>query len=67
MGMRSTPNLGKYLGFPLKQLGSSSQDYNFVIERVQAKLAGWKGNLLSFVGRIVLTQSILTTVPLYAM
>lgn len=42
MGMRSTLNLGKYLGFPLKQLGSSSQDYNFVIERVQAKLAGWK-------------------------
>ena len=67
MGMRSTSNFGKYLGFPLKQLGSSSQDYNFVIERVQAKLASWKGNLLSFVGRIVLTQSILTTVPLYAM
>ncbi|KAL0005366.1 hypothetical protein SO802_012927 [Lithocarpus litseifolius] len=67
MGMRSTPNLGKYLGFPLKQPGSSSQDYNFVIERVQAKLAGWKGNLLSFAGRIVLAQSVLTTVPSYTM
>lgn len=32
IGMRSTLNLGKYLGFPLKQLGSSNQDYNFVIE-----------------------------------
>ncbi|XP_075636523.1 uncharacterized protein LOC142608717 [Castanea sativa] len=54
MGTRSTPNLGKYLGFPLKQPGSSSQDYNFAIEMVQAKLPGWKGNLLSFAGRIVL-------------
>lgn len=54
MGMRSTPNLGKYLGFPLKQPGSSSHDFNYVVERVQAKLAGWKGNLLSFAGRVVL-------------
>ncbi|KAK7825203.1 hypothetical protein CFP56_033611 [Quercus suber] len=53
--MRSTPNLGKYLGFPLKQPSSSSRVYNFVIERVQAKLAGWKG------------QSVLTTIPSYVM
>lgn len=33
LGMRSTPNLGKYLGFPLKHLGLTSHDFNFVIER----------------------------------
>ena len=33
-----TPNLGKYLGFPLKQLGSSKHDFDFIIERVQRKL-----------------------------
>ena len=33
LGMRSTPNLGKYLGFPLKHLGLMSHDFNFVIER----------------------------------
>lgn len=38
LGIRSTPNLGKYLGFPLKHEGASSQDFNFVIERVRAKL-----------------------------
>ena len=27
----STPFLGNYLGFPLKQPGSSSQDYNFIL------------------------------------
>lgn len=62
MGMRSTPNLGKYLCFPLKQASSSSQDYNFVIERVQAKVVGWKGNLLSFTGRVIFAQFVLTTV-----
>ena len=34
LGFRSTPNLGKYLGLPLKHQGASSQDFNFVIERV---------------------------------
>lgn len=38
LDIRSTPNFGKYLGFPLKHQGASSQDFNFVIERVQAKL-----------------------------
>ena len=38
LGMSSTPNLGKYLGFPLKHPGSSSHDFDFVLERVQTKL-----------------------------
>lgn len=50
---QSTPNLGKYMEFLLKLPGSTSQDFNFVIERVQSKLAGWKGHLLSFAGRVV--------------
>lgn len=54
LGFHSTPNLGKYLGFPLKHVRSSSQDYNFIIEKVQRKLAGWKSSLLSFTGRVVL-------------
>lgn len=53
--LHSTPNLGKYLGFPLKQHGSSKHDFDFVIEQVQSKLAGWKAHLLSFASRVVLT------------
>lgn len=30
-------------------------------------MAGWKSNLLSLVGRIVLTQSVTSTIPSYAM
>lgn len=63
---RSTLTLGKYLGFPIKIL-SMSRDYRFIIERIQIFLARWKANLLSFAGRLVLTQSIITTIPNYMM
>ena len=59
------PNLGKYLGFTLKHVGSSSQDYSSIIERVHVKLAGWKANLLSFAGRVVLSQATISAIPSY--
>ena len=40
LGFASTPFLGKYLGFSLKQPGSSSHDYDFILDRVKQKLAG---------------------------
>lgn len=67
LGFHFTPNLGIYLGFPLKHMGSTNQDYNFIIERVQSKLAGWKANLLSFTGRVVLTQASISAIPTYIM
>lgn len=66
LGFKSTPMLGKYLGFPIKHSGMH-QDFGFVIERIQKRLTGWKANLLSFAGRLVLTQSVITTVPDYVM
>lgn len=58
--------LGKYLGFPIKHSGMH-QHFGFVIERIQKRLTGWKANLLSFAGQLVLTQSVITTVLDYAM
>ena len=67
LGIHSTPNLGKYLGFPIKHSGSSSQDFNLVVERVQNKLQGWKTNLLSMAGRVVIAQLVLSAIPAYVM
>ena len=67
LGFSSTPNLGKYLGFPLKHSGATSQDFNFVIERVQNKLQGWKSKLLSKAGRVVLSQAVISATPAYVM
>ena len=54
LGFRFTPSLGKYLGFPIKH-SVVPQDFGFIIERVQSRLAGWKANLFSFAGRLILT------------
>lgn len=67
LGFHSTPNLGTYLGFPMRHAGSSNQDLNFVLDRVNQKLAGWKANLLSFTGRIALIQASTSAIPSYVM
>ena len=54
LGFASTPYLGKYLGFSLKHPGSSSHDYDFILDRVKQKISGWKANLLSLASRRVL-------------
>lgn len=61
------PKLGKYLSFSLKQPNSNSRDFDFIVERVQAKLVGWKWHLLSFASKVVLAHSVLTTIPSYVM
>ena len=63
----STPNLGKYLGFPLKHAGDWKHDFDFVLDRVKKKLAGWKANLLSMAGRVVLIQASSSTILNYVM
>lgn len=51
---RSTLTLGKYLGFPINHSGMR-QDFGFIIKHIQSRLTGWKANLLSFAGQLVLT------------
>ena len=65
LGFASTPSLGKYLGFPIKHSGTSFHDFNYILEKVKQKLAGWKANMLSLVGRAVLIQASLASIPSY--
>ena len=67
LGIRETNNIGKYLGFPLKHRGVPRNPYNFIVERVMNKLAGWKAKYLSFVGRVVLIKSVMSTIPNHVM
>ena len=67
LGIQATNNLGRYLGFPILHKGRNGNAYNFVIERVQDKLAGWKARVLSPAGKRVLINSASTPIVEYYM
>ena len=67
MGVSETSELGRYLGFPLLHQGRNDNAFNFVAEKIQAKLAGWKSRLLSRARRLVLIKSAVAPIADYYM
>jgi hypothetical protein len=57
----------RYLGIPLSPNRLSNKDWRMVEERFQKKLSSWKGKMLSSGGRIVLINSVLSSLPMYMM
>ncbi|CAJ2662251.1 unnamed protein product [Trifolium pratense] len=56
-----------YLGL---QIGGDPRRLVFwepVLTRIKNRLSGWKSRFLSFVGRLVLLKSVLTSIPVYAL
>ena len=66
-GIKGTKQLGKYLGMPVLQKRINKETFGEVIEKVSSKLAGWKSRFLSLAGRITLTKSVLTSIPVHTM
>lgn len=56
LNIRPSSNLGLYLGYPLKP-GYKSMDFNLILDKINAKLQGWKANLLSKIARTELINS----------
>jgi hypothetical protein len=57
----------KYLGIPMSPRKLSKKDWALVEERFQKKLASWKGKVLSSGGRLVLINSVLSSLPMFMM
>lgn len=66
-GIKSTRDLGKYLGMPVLQKRINKDTFKEVLERVSSKLAGWKGGSLSFAGRLTLTKAVLNSISVHSM
>lgn len=66
-GIRETTSLEKYLGFPMLKGRAKKEDYNFIIEQMQKRLASWKLKLLNKAERMTLAKSVLTSIPTYYM
>ncbi|KAL5576493.1 hypothetical protein UlMin_018192 [Ulmus minor] len=66
MGFDKISTSSAYLGLPLFRSGRS-KDFNFLVEKLDSKLAGWKSRVLSKAKRLVLIKSISLALPVYTM
>jgi hypothetical protein len=57
----------RYLGIPMSPSRIHNKDWRVVEERFQKKLSSWKGKLLSSGGRLVLINSVLSSLPMFMM
>jgi hypothetical protein len=56
---------GKYLGLPLHFKKVKRNDLQPLIDKINNRLAGWKGKLLSKAGRETLVKAVLSAQPIY--
>lgn len=67
MEMKVVDHLGFYLGLSSHISRSKRRDFNFIKERVQKVLNGWKRNLFSVGGKEVLLKVVVQSIPTYSM
>lgn len=65
--MDTMPLQFKYLGNPIMLHRHPVSLYNFLIDRVQGRLKGWKQSILSHEGRETLIKSTISSLPYYFM
>uniref|UniRef100_A0A8I7B1C9 Reverse transcriptase domain-containing protein n=1 Tax=Hordeum vulgare subsp. vulgare TaxID=112509 RepID=A0A8I7B1C9_HORVV len=56
-----------YLGLPLSTHKLNIKDFFFIIDKIDRRLAGWRGVLLNIAGRAILVRVVLRALPIYAM
>ncbi|WVZ62463.1 hypothetical protein U9M48_012212 [Paspalum notatum var. saurae] len=55
----------RYLGISMHFRKLNNKDWKHIEDRFEKKLCGWKGKLLSVGGRLVLINSVLSSLPLF--
>ena len=56
-----------YLRLPMIYRKLNNKDWNKVEERIQKRLSSWKGKHLSIGGRLVLINSVLSSLPMFTL
>ncbi|KAL3504139.1 hypothetical protein ACH5RR_033980 [Cinchona calisaya] len=67
LGSTQLVHQGKYLGFPLVIGRSKKQVFNFIKDRLEGRIKGWKRKLLSAIGKEVVLKSVAIAFPTYGM
>jgi hypothetical protein len=55
----------RYLGIPIHHRKLLNKDWKYVEERFQKRLNFWRGKMLSVGGRLVLINSVLSSLPMF--
>ncbi|KAL5568671.1 hypothetical protein UlMin_025246 [Ulmus minor] len=66
LGFEHIPIDSCYLGLPTFR-SNRKNDFNFLVDCLDAKLAGWKSRLLSKASKLTLINSVALAMPIYAM
>lgn len=67
IGMHQTDNLGRYLGVPSIHGRVTKNIFRPMLQKISDKLEGWRAKHLTMAGRLVLTKSVLSTIPYFTM
>ena len=54
-----------YLGIPIHHRKLSNSEWKSTEDRFEKKLSCWKGKLMSYGGRLILINSVLTSMPMF--
>jgi hypothetical protein len=57
----------KYLGIPLHHQKLKREDIQPLVDKILKRIAGWRGKLLSYAGRLILIKTCLASIPIYLM
>jgi hypothetical protein len=57
----------RFLGISMNHCNLSNKDWSIVEERFQKRLSSWKGKVLSSGGRLVLINSVLSSLSMFMM
>lgn len=57
----------KYLGIPLHYQKLRREDLRPLVDKILKRIAGWRGKLLSYAGRLTLINTCLASIPVYLM
>ena len=63
--VKCTNKPSKYLGIELRYLKYKKDFFQFLVDKFNQKLAGWKIKLLSQCGRLTLIKSTIASIPSY--
>ena len=67
MGVKEVERFESYLGLPTLVGCAKYQTFSFLKDRVWKKIQGWKGQLLSRVGKEILIKVVAQSIPTYTM